>query len=140
MVPGSTLMYGSNFWRRTRRPRCSSSMPIEAQVRPLPRELTTPPVTKMCLLMSPCPRAAQPNGGSPRDGPWAPVFPHWLLYGPSRPEKSRGGPLAGSGGPDEPLLPIRPDEVLIVLKRVHAAGGVRHHPDVNALPQGQHAQ
>src|SRR5437773_867742 len=49
MVPGSTLMYGSNFCSRTRRPRCSSSMPIEALVRPLPRELTTPPVTKMCL-------------------------------------------------------------------------------------------
>jgi hypothetical protein len=24
-------------------------MPMEALVRPLPRELTTPPVTKMCL-------------------------------------------------------------------------------------------
>src|SRR5687767_1240952 len=49
MVPGSTLMYGSNFCSRTRRPRCSSNMPIDAQVRPLPSELTTPPVTKMCL-------------------------------------------------------------------------------------------
>jgi hypothetical protein len=26
-------------------------MPIEALVRPLPSELTTPPVTKMCLLI-----------------------------------------------------------------------------------------
>jgi hypothetical protein len=25
-------------------------MPMEAQVSPLPRELTTPPVTKMCLV------------------------------------------------------------------------------------------
>jgi hypothetical protein len=26
-------------------------MPIEALVRPFPKELTTPPVTKMCLVM-----------------------------------------------------------------------------------------
>src|SRR4051812_44278233 len=49
MVPGSTLIYGSNFCSRTRRPRCSRSMPTEAQVSPLPSELTTPPVTKICL-------------------------------------------------------------------------------------------
>src|SRR5436189_6482620 len=54
MVPGSTLMYGSNFCSRMRRPRCSSNMPIEAQVSPLPRELTTPPVTKMCLAIRWC--------------------------------------------------------------------------------------
>src|SRR6516162_5931115 len=45
-------MYGSNFCSRTRSPRCSSSMPIDAQVSPLPRELTTPPVTKMCLAIA----------------------------------------------------------------------------------------
>src|SRR5689334_24105741 len=28
-------------------------MPMEAHVSPLPRELTTPPVTKMCLAMKP---------------------------------------------------------------------------------------
>ncbi len=32
-------------------PRRSSSIPIDAEVSPLPRELTTPPVTKMCLVM-----------------------------------------------------------------------------------------
>src|SRR5258708_34201614 len=36
---------------RTRRPRFSRSRPIEAAVKPLPNELTTPPVTKMCLVM-----------------------------------------------------------------------------------------
>ncbi len=30
-----------------------SNMPIEADVSPLPSELTTPPVTKMCLAMKP---------------------------------------------------------------------------------------
>src|SRR3954447_9012001 len=28
-------------------------MPIEAEVSPLPRELTTPPVTKICLAIAP---------------------------------------------------------------------------------------
>ena len=46
MVPGSTLIYGSSFCMRTRSPRCSNNMPIEALVSPLPSELTTPPVTK----------------------------------------------------------------------------------------------
>src|SRR5688572_14396612 len=44
-------MYGSSFCIRTRKPRRSRSMPIDALVSPLPRELTTPPVTKMCLVI-----------------------------------------------------------------------------------------
>src|ERR1700691_3259559 len=47
MVPGSTLRYGSHFWRVTRRPRLSSRQPIEAAATAFPREETTPPVTKM---------------------------------------------------------------------------------------------
>src|SRR5580658_720091 len=47
MVPGSTLRYGSHFWRVTLRPRLSSRQPIEAAATPFPREETTPPVTKM---------------------------------------------------------------------------------------------
>src|SRR5690606_6980147 len=49
---GSTLMYGSSFCIRTVRPRRSSTMPTEALVRPFPSELTTPPVTKICLVIS----------------------------------------------------------------------------------------
>src|SRR6187455_2004035 len=44
-------MYGSSFCIRKFRPRPSSNMPMEALVRPLPRELTTPPVTKMNLVI-----------------------------------------------------------------------------------------
>ena len=55
MVPGSTLMYGSNFWIVTLSPRCLSSRPSDAAVMPLPSPLTTPPVTKMCLVMPPVP-------------------------------------------------------------------------------------
>ena len=36
---------------RTRSPRRSSNMPIDALVSPFPKELTTPPVTKMCFVM-----------------------------------------------------------------------------------------
>jgi hypothetical protein len=49
MVPGSIFMYGSSFCIVTRRPRLFSKRPNEAAVRPLPRELDTPPVTKMCF-------------------------------------------------------------------------------------------
>src|SRR5215470_19569395 len=49
MVPGSTFRYGSNFIRLTLSPRLSSRHPIEAAARPLPKEDTTPPVTKMYL-------------------------------------------------------------------------------------------
>ena len=49
-VPGSTLMYGSNFWIVTRSPRSTRSRPSEAAAIPLPREETTPPVTKMYLV------------------------------------------------------------------------------------------
>src|SRR6266480_5600792 len=46
IVPGSTLMYGSNFCICTFRPRAFSRRPSEAAEMPLPRDDTTPPVTK----------------------------------------------------------------------------------------------
>src|SRR5687767_7013219 len=46
MVPGSTLMYGSNFWIVTERPRATRSRPREAAAIPFPSAETTPPVTK----------------------------------------------------------------------------------------------
>src|SRR5215211_395927 len=50
MVPGSTLMYGSNFWSTTRKPRLLSSIPSAAALVPLPIDDTTPPVTKIYLV------------------------------------------------------------------------------------------
>src|SRR6266480_2723133 len=50
IVPGSTLMYGSNFWSATERPRERNRRPIEAEAIPLPSAETTPPVTKMNLV------------------------------------------------------------------------------------------
>src|SRR5262245_16260129 len=52
MVPASTLMYGSIFWSVTRRPRASRSEPMEAAASPLPRDDTTPPVTKMNFVLT----------------------------------------------------------------------------------------
>src|SRR5579863_9490048 len=54
MVPGSTLRYGSNFCNVTRSPRLSSRHPIDAAAMPLPKDETTPPVTKMNLAIRFC--------------------------------------------------------------------------------------
>src|SRR6478736_9140638 len=47
MVPGSTLMYGSNFCSATLYPWSSRRRAIDAAASPFPSEDTTPPVTKM---------------------------------------------------------------------------------------------
>ncbi len=51
IVPGSTLIYGSIFNMPTFLPECLSKVPTLAAVIPFPRELKTPPVTKMYLVM-----------------------------------------------------------------------------------------
>ena len=51
MVPGSTLRYGSNFNMEISSPRLSSKAPIEAEATPFPKELTTPPVIKIYLVL-----------------------------------------------------------------------------------------
>src|SRR3954452_1310354 len=52
MVPGSTLTYGSSFWRTTFSPRDVKRRPREAVVMPLPRPEATPPVTNTYLVCS----------------------------------------------------------------------------------------
>src|SRR4051812_45508154 len=51
MVPGSTFRYGSSFTIEMRMPRDSRIAAREAAAMPLPREETTPPVTKMNLVI-----------------------------------------------------------------------------------------
>src|SRR3990167_9093387 len=51
MVPGSTLMYGSSLTLVTRMPRDSRIAARDAAAIPLPREETTPPVTKTYLVI-----------------------------------------------------------------------------------------
>src|SRR3954471_6325520 len=55
IVPGSTLMYGSNFWTCTFSPRAFSSRPSDAAVIPFPSDETTPPVTKTYFVGRPPP-------------------------------------------------------------------------------------
>src|SRR5262249_58535053 len=76
IVPGSTLIYGSNFCIVTRYPWPSSRQPIEAAARPLPSDDTTPPVTKMYLGVRPSidllgSTLAPQAGGAPDPGPRA---------------------------------------------------------------------
>src|SRR5438067_9828008 len=52
-------MYGSSFCIVTRRPRLFRSRPRDEAVRPLPSELATPPVTKMCFATGTHPTSAQ---------------------------------------------------------------------------------
>src|SRR5674536_99495 len=78
MVPGSTLMYGSNFWLATLRPRALSRRPTEAAVMPLPSPETTPPVTKICLAIS--------------------LIPSWRLSSPTARDGGRDPPGARPPG------------------------------------------
>src|SRR5699024_8319876 len=50
IVPGSTLIYGSNFCKVTFSPRFLSNRPNDAAVIPFPSDDTTPPVTKIYLV------------------------------------------------------------------------------------------
>ena len=50
IVPGSTLRYGSIFNMLTFLPACFRSVAILADAIPLPKELKTPPVTKIYLV------------------------------------------------------------------------------------------
>src|SRR5512145_1704735 len=51
IVPGSTFRYGSNFRTVIRRPRSASRRPSDAAAIPFPSDETTPPVTKMYLVV-----------------------------------------------------------------------------------------
>src|SRR3954462_11011907 len=52
IVPGSTVRYGSSLMRVTLRPRDSRIAARDAEAMPLPREDTTPPVTKTNLVIA----------------------------------------------------------------------------------------
>src|SRR6476661_1058008 len=52
MVPGSTFRYGSSFTIEILMPRVSRIAAREAAAMPLPREETTPPVTKQNLVIA----------------------------------------------------------------------------------------
>jgi hypothetical protein len=50
-------------------------MPIEAQVNPFPKELTTPPVTKMCLaILALSTQKNRKTRGLPDMSPWVDLY------------------------------------------------------------------
>src|SRR5258708_38673890 len=97
MVPGSTLMYGSNFWSCTSSPRATSRRPIDAAAMPLPRDETTPPVMKMKRVS---PAAIEKSFGLSLSAGFT------VARGPDE--------AAGERGPREPLGRLIPD-----LQRLH---------------------
>src|SRR5829696_2034567 len=100
IVPGSTLMYGSSLMRVTLRPRDSRIAAREAEAIPLPREDTTPPVTKTNLVMSG--RKLSFREVVKRDYMWPPRLALRACAAP------RGGffALGRPGGEEAPRLPF----------------------------------
>src|SRR5262249_7526873 len=126
-----------------RRPRCSSNMPIEAEVSPLPRELTTPPVTKMCLVAirtrlgqgfsHSTAEAHGPGRGLARSA--ADYYIAASLFEPAGPIE-----LAQSRRLHNPFLPVKCDDPPVIVVRVHSQACVRDNADLDAPAASQDAQ
>src|SRR5712692_2163176 len=106
MVPGSTLRYGSSFWRETLRWRAFRMFPIDAAVIPLPSEETTPPVTKTYFDIDDLQGGFSNLTGSGADVniPARPATPWVRPLAPKRPAWSRirprtPGPRAWAAAP-----------------------------------------
>src|SRR5262249_1279637 len=118
IVPGSTLMYGSNFWTWILSPRALRSAPSDAAVMPFPSDETTPPATKTyftgravtCGLPE---RDAEGSGGrSKRPVPLAPCWSPRTSRVAARADCPKAPPARPSGdrtGPSgrRPLTPLR---------------------------------
>lgn len=57
IVPGSSIKIRIQFLHPNFQSATFNSIPMDADVKPLPRELTTPPVTKICRLITLRPRS-----------------------------------------------------------------------------------
>src|SRR5580700_4667574 len=127
-------MYGSSFCIRTRSPRRSSNRPIDAEVSPLPRLLTTPPVTKICLVVMRGPPGVL--GNERNDTP----EPH---------KRNTGGPAASChpisafsqrAGLSRDASPHAFHKASIVLGRVDANRALFDHRHLNTGPHFQYAK
>src|ERR1700733_13078294 len=100
----------------TRRPRHLSSRPSEEAVSPFPRELDTPPVTKMNLLTPPAGRrrSSEMIGAPGHDNRTEPMA--WWTLSSSQ---------LGAGGPEE-LTGVGPSRLAVGMARQHA--GNLDHP------------
>src|ERR1700704_4535279 len=115
-------MYGSSLRNVTFKPRLSSRLPIEAEASPFPKEETTPPVTKMNLLIG------------------APILSDRMIL-------IRMPPLPGRGCLQCAQLPI--DDVrllellrhrLNIFRRIHPHRGMFGFPDLDRNAMLQRAQ
>src|SRR6185295_2864992 len=104
-------MYGSSLRKVIFNPRLSSRLPIEAEASPFPKEETTPPVTKINLLIV------------------APILSDRMIL-------TRMPPLPDRSGLQCTQLPF--DDVrllelfyhrLDIFRRIHPQGGMRRLPD-----------
>src|SRR5438105_4398617 len=109
-------------------------MPMEAQVRPLPSELTTPPVTKMCLAIKESrTRGRGQEGGGGKQTPDPEGLPSTNI-----PDEKAFTQVSCRG--DLPVLPVRLHELLVILDRVHADGGLADDADADLPAGGQDAE
>src|ERR1043165_4102433 len=111
MVPGSTWMWGSSLRNVIFNPRLSSRLPIEAEASPFPKEETTPPVTKINLLIV------------------APILSDRIIL-------TRMPPLPDRSGLQRTYLPlggVKPLELschrLDIFRRIHPQGSMCGFPD-----------
>src|SRR5690242_19259455 len=99
---------------------------MEAEVSPLPRELSAPAVTKICFVI-----ARQSLRGR--------VFqPHYIARRATNNQRSRSSRvkmlLRGAARPTFPALAVPLHERGIIGRRVHAAVRFAHGSDVNRAP------
>src|SRR6185295_10451786 len=115
-------MYGSSLRNVIFNPRLSSRLPIEAEASPFPKEETTPPVTKMNLLIV------------------APILSDRVIL-------TRMAPLPGRGSPQRAQVLLN-DVIglkllcrrLDILRRIHTQGGMGGFPDPDRNAMLQRAQ
>src|SRR5438105_1501221 len=94
-------------------------MPIEAQVSPLPRELTTPPVTKMCLAIAGCSSVGARCAS-------------FYQFGGKLATVLRRVATA--------TLAVKTHEAIVIGARIDAEAGVGDDPHLDLPPQRQHSQ
>src|SRR5206468_527676 len=109
-------------------------MPIDAQVRPLPSDDTTPPVTKMCLHCRGGVIAARSLSSTPiRHRAFTRPTSHYTRTGRGPTAKEAGG--RGSGGRTHLSFSIQSDELFVIFEGVDADGRLFHHADVDAAAE-----
>src|SRR5207249_4102560 len=131
-------------------------IPMEAQVSPLPRELTTPPVTKMCLVCLGAEEVVLATAVAPRRGPGGGKRDLGARPAGGRPSRtgaalvqytqsprgcqSQPARRPGLSRPDGPALPVSLDEPAVVVVGVDPERGPGDQADGHAAARRQGAE